>query len=390
MRKYFLLNLFCYLVFHAVNVQAANNVERFENYLTQIIIQEPAGPLANRVFELALNNPTLFDEQLDLLQPAWYGDLYWSAQNTLANAGQVISNNLLARVREYRGSSLCGQVDCIPYRNIWVAGLGGHLDQDRLHQLPAFRTNDWGLLGGFDFVCSDWLTVGLAGGYIHSDLKWDDLSGNNSIHNFFIGPYVAWNRRCLTIEASLLKGTHRFHTHKDIHLGLLNSDVRSTQYGDSIFGHMGLSLNYGFNVFEFQPFLYGDYTYIHYNGLKEKGKSVFDLKVKSDSIQFFQGEVGAQLTSTFRSNCATIVPTVKGGFQNITPITGTKFTANLRTHPRRSFEIQTTTDPIYQWTAGMYINIIMIDGLEFSVSYDGAFSNKRKEYCYTGEVDWYF
>lgn len=357
------------------------------DHLNNIVIN----PLGDLAAVLVLLNPNHLEEELVQFQPSGFSDLDWSTENSLANTRQIISNNLLARVREYKCSSVCDRYGCAPYRNFWISAMGGHLQQKKLHELPAFHSNDWGIISGFDFVLAEWLTAGVAGGYSHTDLKWDDLKGKNSIHNYYIGPYLAWNRGCWEIDASLLRGSHCYHSDRHIHLPGFHHKAKNNHYASSFLVHLGSTLNYCWGVFDFQPFLSTDYIYLHVNSLKEKGALDLDLHVKTRNVQFFQGEVGALLSATFCSNSVIIVPTVKAGFQNITPFTDTKVESSLRGDIIGiPFKVHTTTKPIYQWTTGLFLNFYIQNCPEISFSYNGAFSGKRREYSYSGEIDWSF
>lgn len=388
----------------------SNNADALGNYLSLLVtkgnIHDPSGELTNLILFLDALSPGARENDLEQLQPAWYADLDWSVENTMANASRIVSNNLLARVREYRYSSACVPQDCVPYKNYWIAAMGGHLEQKRLQQLPAFHSNDWGILSGFDFVLADWLTLGFMGGYTHTDLEWDHLKGDNSVHNFYIGPYFAWNRCGWIFDASLLFGTQRFHTNRDMKFGFVNRKVRNTHYGDSILCHAGLAKNYTCGFFEFSPYLMADYVFVHATGIKEKCRgrkkdcecshedtciSALNLRIKSHNAQFFQGEAGVSLTGNFDCSTATVAPTVYVGYQNITPIPdrNNELKASLIKQPG-CFTVKTTKEPIYQWTTGLFVNFYVQDWPEMSLSYDGVWGDKRREYCYTAELDWSF
>jgi hypothetical protein len=391
------------------NVQLmASNANAVGLYLTELIfinqLMDPTGDIKGILKFLETVSPGELENDFLQLQPSWYSALDWSTENTLTNASKIISNNILARVREYRCAPVwqppvrgnpCNRHSClhpepcVPNANFWVGGTGGHLQQDKLQQLPAFRSNDWGLISGFDFVLANWLSLGIAGGYTHSNLNWDNLKGPNSIQTFYIGPYFVWTCGRWCVEGSILKGAQRYRSDRHILFSFVNRKARNTHYGDSVLCHLGSTLNYYCGDYAFAPYLMADYVYLHVNGIKEKGAHLLDLKVRAHSTQFFQGEIGAAFCGTFKSHLATIVPTVKTGIQNITPIEGTKLRARLRGQPG-SFIVKTSKEPIYQWTTGLFVNFYVPDLPEFSVSYNGAWGNKRREYYFSGEIDWCF
>ncbi len=386
----------CLFFIPKVDLYAEDNAGVFLDYLDHLyvmnLLNDPSGNLKKLVLYLDLLPPSEREEVLNKLQPSWYATLDWSVENSLANARKIISDNLLLRVREYRCSSICDLYGSggICYRNLWIAAIGGHLEQDKLQQLPEFRTNDWGFIGGFDFVLADWLTVGLAGGLTHSDLKWNGLDGNNSIYNFYIGPYAALSCGRWTLDASILKGAQQFRTHRHLKFAFINREAKFTHYGDSILGHAGLIWNYNcWSYYNFTPYLTADYIYVHQNSLKDKHAVDLDLVVKRHNTEFFQGEVGLAFSGTYKCTSAIVAPTIKVGFQNITPTTGTKLHAHLKHQPGH-FTIETTKDPIYQWTTGLFLNLYVLDCADLSLSYNGAWGNNRREYCFTGELDWSF
>lgn len=401
---------------------SAENAAIVETYLNELavsnLLNDPTGDLHSILLSLALSDPQTQADAFIQLQPSWFADLDWSTENSLVNVTKIISNNLLARVREYRCNNPFNELRklecnppfapfgiypikrpcvCVPFKNFWIAGMGGHLQQDRLQDLPAFRSDDWGIISGLDFVLAHWLSLGVAGGYTHTDLKWDNMNGTNSIHNFYIGPYAAWNWGPWIIDASLLKGFHCYRSDRHIVFGFINRKAKNTHYGDSITAHLGVDWNCVLgSYYNFSPYLTADYIYLHANPIKDKGAGNLDLEVNSHNAQFFQGEVGVAFTSSYKTDSVIIVPTIRTGFQNITPLEGhqvrsdgSKLKAHLKSQPG-SFIVKTTKDPIYQWTTGLFVNFYVKCWPEFSLSYDGAWGNKRREFCFTGEVDWLF
>lgn len=385
---------------------SADNATNLETFLVGLAITDqlidPAGDLTNILLFLDTLDPQTLKNDLLQLQPTWYVDFDWSTENSLANASRIINENALVRVGEYKCSSICEPCGCIPFINLWVGALGGYLKQRKIQELPGFHTNDWGLIAGVDYVVSDRLVLGVAAGYTHSDLKWDDFpnsntvswdnsNGRNSIHNFYIGPYAALNWCRWVFEASILKGSQRYHSDKHITFGFVDRKAKNTHYGDSIACHVGINRNYDWFFCDFEPYLTADYIYLHVNGVKEKTRFLpsLDLKVNSHNIQFFQGEIGAAISDTYQVYQAIIVPKFKVGFQNITPITGTKLTSSFAGQPG-SFVVRTTEDSIYQATAGFFLNFYIREWPQLLLSVDGAWGNKRVEYCYSGEINWCF
>lgn len=395
--KSFSYALICFFFSPGVYLHA-DDVNVIETYLNDLLItnqlNDPTGDLRNILLFLQsdalLLPPGTIDDALVQLQPSWYGDLAWSTEYSLTNASRIISNNILTRVREYNSCSVCdSQNICLPYKNFWVAALGGYLRQNGLRDLPAFRSKDCGVITGFDFVLSDWLILGITGGYTHTNLRWNNLGGSNSIQNFYVGPYCAWSCGRWTVEASLLKGNQRFRSDRHVKFSFVNRRTKNTHYGDSVVGHLGTTVNYCWGPLDFAPYLLADYVYLNVNGAKEKGAHHLDLRIKSNSPQFFQGEIGAALSGTYNVNAAIVVPTVQVGFQNITPTANTDITASLHGQPG-SFVVKTTEDSIYQWTAGLFLNIYCQDWPDISFSYNGESGSKRWAYLATGEINWSF
>lgn len=382
----------------------ADNVSNFENYLIDLAVTDdlvdPLGTLTDLIFLLGVG--AIHKDDIQQFLPIWYADFDWSIENTMTNANSLITHNVLVRVEEYKSSSICQPYGCVPFKNLWVAATGSYLKQNAIQQLPGFHTTDWGFLAGFDFVVSDRLIMGAAAGYTSSDLKWDSFHGSTSISwkhskgsdidTFYIGPYAALNWCSWVIEASLLKGWHQFQSDRHVHLASIDRHEKNNHYGDSISLHLGGLWNYNFGFFNFEPYLSGDYVYVHVNGIKDKSKffNDLDIHVKSHNVQFFQGEFGAILSDTYQLYRALVVPKLKVGFQNITPIVGNKLIAGLDGQPRGSFTVHTTDETLCLATAGFLLNFYVHDWPQFLVSVDGAWGNKRFNYCYAAELNWSF
>lgn len=336
-------------------------------------------------FSILLGN-SLFGDDSGLINPSAFAVLDWTTENTLTNVSRIISDNvLLDRARGCYYVPICESLDCIPFeKNLWVAALGSHLQQDKLKHLTSFNTNGWGLIGALDFELANWLSLGIAGGYTHTSLS-GALRRNNSINTFYLGPYAAWRCGRWTIEASFLKATQRFRSNERRD----HRTRKNAHYGDSILVHLGTNLNYCYwDLLNFEPYLLGDYVFVHANSIKNVKEEFLRLKVGSHNMQFFQGEIGTAFSTTFKTKYGLIVPTMTVGFQSLTPINDTRFDSNF--HGAPNFIVKTANETIYQWTTGFFLNFCARGYPEFSISYNAAWGDKRRTYCFAGELDWSF
>lgn len=393
--------------FASVGSLRADNAANFENYLANLVLTgelvDPIGELGMiQLFFGLLDEQTLHDDLLQL-QPSWYADFDWSIENSLTNATREIGANAFIRAEEYKNTSIClreGRYVC--FKNFWIAGSASYLKQRSVQQLPAFHSTDLSILAGFDYVLSDHLILGVAAGYVNTELKWNNFRGSNTlswdhsgssnpIDSFYVGPYMAINWCGWMLEASLLKGFHRFQSNRHIHFAFVDRKERNTHYGDSIAAHLGGKVNYCWGICNFEPYILTDYVYVHVNSIKERTKFLnsLNLAVSKHNTHFFQGEIGAIFSDTYQLFNATFVPKFKIGFQTIAPLTGTKLTAHLVDQPG-SFTVQTNKDPVNQAVAGLLLNFYVRDWPQFILSFDGAWGNERMAYCYMTEFLWDF
>lgn len=398
-----------------ISALPASNVKTLETFLSDLILTGKLNDPTGQITALIIHDEANLDAKAALanfnqLQPSWTSSIDWATENVLTNISRVISDAIFLRAKDYRCSAVCDDecfpyrnccaplpyrsfcnedYCCVPFKNFWVAFLGGHLEQKRFGGLSAFISNDWGFITGLDMVLCDWLTLGVAAGYTHSNIDWNEFDGTTSNHNFFIGPYASYSCGRWVFEASILKGAQRYRIDRDTFFFSSRTKSTSNHYGDSILCHLGTTWNYCWNAYDLVPYFLADYVYVHGSGIKGKGEPAFDVRVRRHNTQFFQGELGFAISRPCMIGSVMCLPSVQTGIKNITPITGTKLTATMAGQPG-SFFVKTADESIFLWTLDFYCDLYITDWPIILLSYRNGWGPQRWEFSLAAETTWNF
>ena len=132
-------------------------------------------------------DPSELSQALDQLHPAPLEALALTASDT----AHMINSTFMDRLSFLRNSCICYN-SCNPCFSggFWTAGSADFIRQNKTDGLRRFTTANEALSLGYDNCISDSIWTGIGGGYSQSNLHWGNSTGNDNIHDFYVGLYA--------------------------------------------------------------------------------------------------------------------------------------------------------------------------------------------------------
>jgi len=283
----------------------------------QCFVQLPLVPFTDvDTVTLALENLTLAQQQraFNHMTPAQFSALT-----------QVQENNIIAVRSSYsRHMRDLHNIYCRPQEksatNIWIDGIGQWQDQDKRSQQYGFDTVTGGVTLGADYYLSDIFSLGVAGSYTGSFLKWDSSAGHAHIKSYYGGVYGSLSRDFYYLDIAVIGAGNHYKVDRHIPIPGLPRDARHSNSGYEFLG----SADYGYKFYGngnsiITPFVRADYVYLHQNSYKEHGAITLDLEGQSKHTQWVQSEVGIRGTRCFQlCSGGQFIPELQVGYINQT------------------------------------------------------------------------
>lgn len=359
------------------------NAEVMRNHLESLTLTPD---LITVVQALDVHDPIMLAAQLNLLHPTYYSVLAWNAATTLNSIGTVIDENIFSR---YQNNCCYNDCNSTP-SHAWLSGIGNYLQQDHIGELPGFCSVNGGIVGGYDRTLSNQLTLGLLGGYVYSYINWHGLSGHSHVHNYYVGPYAAWNCGNLILDGTVIGSWERFATERHVRFGSIDRRAKSTHHARSLMAHIGVTYDYCWNNFNLRPYLSADYIYINEDDFKERGAEGLNLEIKNHKTDFLFGEIGGTLTRNYCLCGYDVTPTVGLGLQTIFPIAGKNFYKTRLIKYDPYFTVTTTNQPLYQIVPSFALEFKKECLPAITLMYHGSYGSKRQDSSFAAIADWTF
>ncbi len=179
---------------------------------------------------------------------------------------------------------------------LWGQGIYSTASQDKRDGFDGYDADYYGGAAGFDFKTSDLNTLGLAYGYIKSDVDGSDGSKGdaNEIETHQVSLYDAYKVNGWGFNSQLGYAWSKFETTRDltsIGAGKAKGSFDGSIYSLDMNATKDLISQYGFGIV---PMVGAKYAYIDLDGYEETG-SVAALKVKSRDYHSVKSVLGTKV-----------------------------------------------------------------------------------------------
>ncbi len=327
---------------------------------------------------------------LNQLNPDSLPAIYWSEATTLY---QIV--NAASQPFNYC-DEFCEQMEnvCCPPRRpnrFWTKAVGERTAQNRMNQLPGFRTYAGGILIGYDQKIESPVTLGGYAAYMRSDFQWNDPDeqGKARINGYNGSLYTSICSKKFQFDFSLLGSFFQQEIQRYIAFDGFHRTAYSSPDGYAILGHFGSYGIFPIGSFFLSPFGKFDYISIWQNGLHEHGAGSIDLIVPSTHWQFAHAEAGLYSSGRFCFSWGTMVPSVSLSWVYFGPIFETDISGQLVGIPQ-VFNVQTSNHKFNGISPMIELGFIVGNQAWISAAYKGEFSVGRTEQDVNFNFRWQF
>jgi subtilisin family serine protease len=263
-------------------------------------------------------------------------EIYDSTRQATFSTLTPILENLLERGSAWRRVSGAISLHKLPKKSVWAYGLKGWGKEKRLSTQGPFpftyashsRVN--GIMGGYDFLATEKLRIGLGGAFTETKAGTKSGIGTADVKGGHLLGYVNWTQGSWFIDGvgiASVFGTHtrRYHIpgtentllgYKNLHA---TSKVFTYGFGSEVAAGYTWRTPTGAYV---EPYLIGSLMAWNRPDFREKGADIFNLR--GDSTLFLNADVGvgARLATPWKTLGA-LVGQLEGNIAYLRKVSGT-------------------------------------------------------------------
>jgi outer membrane autotransporter protein len=260
-------------------------------------------------------------------------------------------------------------------------------------EADGYDEDNYGAVLGADFQVSPNVVVGIVGGYLDDDLKFDD-GDRGKIKRWTIGGYFSATIDRFYIDGSLSYASDNYRMHRTIVYGDTSclafncTSTASSKYdGDGFVGHA--EIGYIFDLGEgtsLQPFAGLNYSSVDSDPFSETGGGDLGLDVLDGTGKTLQSRLGARLTGEWGSGGVKWVPELRAEWRHEFKDDPAWIAANLQSLPDNPFVTigsQVTGD---LGVIGAGVTALMDNGVGVFFDYQGAFGSGYHSHIVQGGV----
>lgn len=347
----------------------------------------------------------------DAMQPA----LFNAIPITQQAATTAVRKTLTDRLQEIHGAH-CPQSDCIDAGiresacgmgfddrkySLWLTPLGNFTKQNSRSQhgtcdnsKVGFSGSTWGSTLGFDAIPFDYLAIGGAVSYVHTDLDWKGSLADSQTNSVYGSLFGSLFNSLVYLDLGIMGAYDHFDASRRITLTNLFSTLhlRAKHKEDAgefdAFAEFGYTLNH--TDLQFNPFVTMDYQHLHQGNYKESGAEAIDLEVQKRNSNLLRTEAGARFSlcqkSIFESGFS-FIEQVKLSYVHEERFDGKKTTSEFIGPPDSSSFVVNGFWPDRDLISPGASFQIVLPNNQFSLDfrYDGEFG--KNWYNHTGSLE---
>lgn len=347
------------------------NAGRIRSLLGDLII-EPNSDLFTVLEALSNLDPTedALKHALDEISPARYGTLPWinAAIFSLVRTQLSLRNRVILNE------------ECICETNgFWLSGVGEILQQEKINELVGFHACTRGFIGGYDKRIADIFSIGISGGYTHTDLHWKPSRGHNKIDSYFGSLYSFFPYQCWLFDLSLTGVWQRHRSKRTIHFPEIHRIAASSYDGNGFIAHVGTAYDWQYCNFDVSPYFGVDYYCTKIDSIHECGAGDLNFRIKKQHGYFIRTELGIGFQTEKCACFGIFIPYLDVSWVFLTPLHKGCITSNLVCR-REELGLRTTDHALNFLAPSIGCRFRMCDTVEFGAGYKGEFSKERQDH----------
>lgn len=228
---------------------------------------------------------------------------------------------------------------------------------------------------GFDYrLATNWL-LGAAGGYAHSDLDFDELTGTQSAHTGQGALYAGYVTPWLQLGVSGRYAYSAMSAEREIRF--LDRDADADFDGWDAGGRAEAALDlFQLGGVEFQPLASFSYTHVQQDAIDESGAGSVALEVDSDTLDSLVSGAGARIHGVFQIDRELwLHPELQARWLHEFGDRDREISARIGGMPGAVYAVEGTQIPADSGVIGVSWTVVSAARVHFFVGYDVAISS---------------
>jgi outer membrane autotransporter protein len=217
---------------------------------------------------------------------------------------------------------------------LWATGIGEFGMQGGSGEHTGFNYDTGGAVMGVDLFRAGDTSLGVAAGFLRTNLDWKNSGGEANIDNPRLGIYGNYEKDSGLFLGSLLAGGQDGITGtRTIAYPGVNQGANMDFSGRDLM----LQVNGGYTLrvrdWSVSPITELSYFYMHQSGLTETGADALDLVVRSRDDQTFRSQLGVRVEGVKVVAGTPVTPSLEVGWAHEIPLNGRAITSSLVDQP---------------------------------------------------------
>jgi fibronectin-binding autotransporter adhesin len=194
---------------------------------------------------------------------------------------------------------------------VWVQGNGIFAKVTNVSQVPNYRFQSGGFLGGLDYRWNENFATGLYAGYQGTYAKYAN-GGNTTINSALFGGYATYQNGGFYSDAIVGGGYSAYAVRRPIKFSTIDRTARSRPDGGQFTAYLDFGYDWKLGNFTLGPILAGQYTYAGIAPFTETGADSLDLRVDQQNANSIRTSLGGRIAYTWKLNeKITLIPEVR-------------------------------------------------------------------------------
>lgn len=222
--------------------------------------------------------------------------------------GQSVPLAAVASLLGGTGGASADRSSMLGRLGIFANGQGSFGNQSATSREAGFDFHTAGLTVGADYRVTDQLILGLALGYLRTQMGLDSSAGDARIEGYSVTAYGNY----FIVPRLYLDGIATFgRNNYDIKRNDVNATATADTDGTQFAFSMGTGYNFNAGSLTFGPTARVNYTRVHIDGYRERGADPLNLTVGGQTIESLTSDVGGQASYAISLNWGVLTPLVR-------------------------------------------------------------------------------
>jgi len=204
-------------------------------------------------------------------------------------------------------------------------------DRDTTNREPGYDFINTNITAGVDYRVTDNLALGVALGYLNSDIDLSNNLGDINIDGYAVSVYGNFVQNNFYTDAILSYGDNNFDITRQ------SNFYNRTARADTDGNQFSAGVNSGYVIrsgnFAYGPTIGLRYDRINIDGYTENGAGSLNMQVRDQDAESFILSAGAQAAVAFNTDVGTVIPNIRASYERELADNNREIVTELVTQP---------------------------------------------------------